>query len=199
MAMQDCFSLGSTVEVTTCYDEKIQGQVMAFDLNTKVLILKTNSELNAKNNDVFFVNLLFCKDINVKKENVNGAENYNQEPQSINLQRISNRVRNKVEQKKRLVSALKANVSDEARNLFMSLAKTLTFEQVAWNGPDIVVFNDVYIRPPYKPESVEVTTHGKQRELEYVRKLVLNRQEQNSNSSSSNSGTLVSSSSSGGV
>lgn len=37
--MQDCFSLGSTVAVTTCYDESIEGQVMAFDLNTKLLIL----------------------------------------------------------------------------------------------------------------------------------------------------------------
>lgn len=35
----DCFSLGSTVAVTTCYDELIEGQVMAFDLTTKLLIL----------------------------------------------------------------------------------------------------------------------------------------------------------------
>lgn len=99
-----------------------------------------------------------------------------------------------MEQKKRLVSALKANVSEEAQNLFMWLAKMLTFEQVCWNGPDIVVFNDVYIRQPYKPENVEVTTHGKQRELEYVRKLVLNRQEQNNSSSGA---STVSSSTSG--
>jgi protein LSM12 len=113
---------------------------------------------------------------------------------------LSNRVRNQVEQKKRLVSALKANVSEEAQNLFMGLAKMLGFDQVCWNGPEIVVFNDVYIRPPYKPENVEVITHGKQRELEYVRKLVSNRQEQNNNSSSSSSSgasTTVSSSASG--
>jgi protein LSM12 len=100
-----------------------------------------------------------------------------------------------VEQKKRLVSALKANVSEEAQNLFMWLAKMLTFEQVCWNGPDIVVFNDVYIRAPYKPENVEVNTHGKQRELEYVRKLVLNRQEQNNSNSSSGASTISSSTS----
>jgi protein LSM12 len=92
------------------------------------------------------------------------------------------------------VSALKANVSEEAQNLFMWLAKMLTFEQVCWNGPDIVVFNDVFIRAPYKPENVEVTTHGKKRELEYVRKLVLNRQEQNSSSSGA---STISSSTSG--
>lgn len=83
------------------------------------------------------------------------------------------------------MSALKANVSEEARNLYMWLAKMLTDEQVCWSGPDIVVFNDVFIRAPYKLENVEVTAPGKTRELDYVRKLVSNRQEQNNNSSSS--------------
>lgn len=77
----------------------------------------------------------------------------------------------------------------------MWLAKMLTCDQVCWNGPDIVVFNDVQIRPPYKPENVEANTHGKQREVEYVRKLVLNRQEQNNNTSSSGASTVSSSTS----
>lgn len=93
-----------------------------------------------------------CKDVTVKKE-INGAEN--QEPQSINLQRVgpiqiftflmkfndqnlqllyislqlSNRVRNQVEEKKRLVSALKANASEDAQNLYMFLAKMLNGHQ----------------------------------------------------------------------
>lgn len=33
------FTLGSTVSITTCYDELIEGQVMAFDFKTKLLIL----------------------------------------------------------------------------------------------------------------------------------------------------------------
>lgn len=83
------------------------------------------------------------------------------------------------------MTALKANVSEEARNLYMWLCKMLRDDQVQWSGPDIVVFNDVYIRQPYKPENVEVTTHGKQRELEYVRKLVSNRQGEQTSSSGS--------------
>lgn len=41
MAQIDCspLQIGSTVSVLTCYDEAIEGQVMAFDLNTKLLIL----------------------------------------------------------------------------------------------------------------------------------------------------------------
>jgi hypothetical protein len=55
-----------------------------------------------------------------------------------------------VEQKKRLVSALKADVSPEAQNLFMTIAKTINNNEVTWQGKNIVVFNDVMIKPPYK-------------------------------------------------
>jgi hypothetical protein len=57
------------------------------DFSTRTFA-ESNSETSAKLNDVFIVNLLYCKNIDVKKEQ-NGAENHNQEPQSINLQRVS--------------------------------------------------------------------------------------------------------------
>jgi hypothetical protein len=59
---------------------------------------------------------------------------------------------------------------------------------VQWNGPDIVVFNDVIIKPPYQVENVEATANDKQRQVEYVKKLVLNRHKQ-LNSSGASSAT----------
>lgn len=47
---------------------------------------------------------------------------------SFELQ-LNSRVRNTVEQKKRLVSALKANVSEEAQNLFIWLGKMLPSDE----------------------------------------------------------------------
>lgn len=84
---------------------------------------------------------------------------------------LSNRVRNQVEGKKRLVSALKANVGEEAQTLFMAISKTLSIDEVCWNGPDIIVFNEVTIKPPYKAENVEVRSEN-HRQLEYIKKLV---------------------------
>lgn len=43
-----------------------------------------------------------------------------------------------------------------------------------WNGADIVVFNEVVIRPPYRVENVEAKSPGKQREIDYIKKLVMN-------------------------
>ena len=102
-------------------------------------------------------------------------------------------MRNQVEQKKRLVTALKADVSPEAQNLFMTISKTLSaqdevsshhtflilipfiliiipFFQVYWSGANIVVFKTVTIKPPYKTENVFGVAES--RDFIYVKKLV---------------------------
>ena len=70
-----------------------------------------------------------------------------------------------------MVSALKANVGEEAQTLFMAISKTLSIGEVCWSGQDIIVFNEVTIKPPYKAENVEVRSEN-HITLEYVKKLV---------------------------
>lgn len=38
-AVSDCFTVGSTVACTTCFHKNIEGEVLAFDPETKMLIL----------------------------------------------------------------------------------------------------------------------------------------------------------------
>lgn len=161
--VQDCFSIGSTVACTTCYNQNYEGEVLAFDQQTKMLILKCSSN-NSTHNDVYIVNLALCSDVQVKKE-VNSIPD---PPMSLNLQRLSTRVRNQVEQKKRQVSALAAGVSQEGQNLFLAIARTIN--QVSWSGPNIVVFQDVTITPPYKVDNVVGSPDSRQ--LTYVKKIV---------------------------
>lgn len=55
-AVSDCFSIGSTVACTTCFNQNIEGEVLAFDPLTKMLILsillqnklRENSKTNRK-------------------------------------------------------------------------------------------------------------------------------------------------------
>uniref|UniRef100_A0A182NMW7 AD domain-containing protein n=1 Tax=Anopheles dirus TaxID=7168 RepID=A0A182NMW7_9DIPT len=178
--VQDCFSIGSTVVCTTCYNANIEGEVLAFDQQTKMLILKCPSaSKSAKLNDVYIVNLAMCSDVQVKKEVCIVPE----QPLSLNLQRLSTRARNQVEQKRLQLSALSAGASPEGQNLFMAIARTIN--QVTWSGPNIVVFKDVTITPPYKVDNVNCSSD--QRQLSYVKKIVEKHENDQANTNQSTS------------
>ncbi|GLV38433.1 LSM12 homolog a [Carabus blaptoides fortunei] len=131
-----------------------------------MLILKcpsTNGQIGL--NDVHIVNLSLVSDVQVKKEVTTIPE----PPQSLNLQRLNTRVRNHVEEKRRLMSALSAGVGPEGQRLFIAIAKTIN--EVQWCGSNIVVWNQkVVISPPYQVEDIKGNTQSK--EYGYIRKVV---------------------------
>lgn len=101
--VSDCFTIGSIVATRTCYDEDIEGEVLAFDPQTKMLILKCpSSSGDPKRHDVNIVNLSLVSDVQIKKEVTAVPE----PPASLNLNRLNTRVRNSIENKRRLVSTL---------------------------------------------------------------------------------------------
>ncbi|XP_020709843.1 protein LSM12 homolog A-like [Athalia rosae] len=164
--VSDWFSIGSTVACKTCYNKEIEGEVLAFDPQTKMLVLKSPSSCGrASVNDVHIVNLALVSDVQVKREvSPTGGD----PPQSLNLNRLNTRVRNQVEAKKCIVKSLQAGVSPEGQKLFIAIAKTI--QQITWSGPNIVVLNDVTIAPPYKLDNV----HGNEQSKAYnhIRKVV---------------------------
>ncbi|XP_063705655.1 LSM12 homolog A-like [Culicoides brevitarsis] len=165
-AVTECFSIGSIVACTTCFNQEIVGEVMAFDQQTKMLILKCDTTEDSKLKDVYFVNLDFCSNVHVQVE----AQLPPDMPPSLNLQRLSTRVRNKVEEKKRLVSALTAGVSPEGQQLYLAITKLV--DQVTWEGPNIVINQDVFITPPYTVDNVIGKPGSRERQITYIKKLV---------------------------
>ncbi|VEN46823.1 unnamed protein product [Callosobruchus maculatus] len=165
-AVSDFFSLGSVVWCRTCYNQEVEGEVLAFDPQTKILILKcTSSNGDPKLNDVHFVNLSLVSELQVKKEVTNVPET----PQSLNLQRLNTRVRNQVDEKKRMLQAISANVSSEGQSLFIAIAKTIS--EVRWSNSEIVVWNqEVIISPPYQLENIQGNSNSK--EYIYIKKVV---------------------------
>ncbi|KAG5891104.1 hypothetical protein JTB14_028492 [Gonioctena quinquepunctata] len=165
-AVSDFFSLGSIVWCRTCYNKEIEGEVLAFDPPSKILILKcvpTNGD--PKLNDVHFVNLSLVSELQVKKE----VNHLPEVPQSLNLQRLNTRVRNQVDEKKRMLQAISANVSSEGQSLFIAIAKTIS--EVRWSNSEIVVWNqEVIISPPYQLENIRGNINSK--EYGYIRKVV---------------------------
>ncbi|KAJ8984168.1 hypothetical protein NQ317_017821 [Molorchus minor] len=154
-AVSDIFSLGSVVWCRTCYDKEIEGKFLAFDPQTKILILSIlflhgcKPEQNIvcecaslsgdpKLNDVHFVNLSLVSELQVKREVTNVPD----VPQSLNLQRLNIRVRNQVDEKRRMLQAISANVSSEGQSLFIAIAKLIGHE-VRWRNSEIIVYNEV--------------------------------------------------------
>ncbi|KDQ97900.1 LSM12-like protein A [Zootermopsis nevadensis] len=179
--VNECFSIGSIVACKTCYNKEIEGEVLAFDPQTKMLILSIllnfrtsiilycRAECPATNgqtplNDVHIINLSLVSDVQVKKE-VNTVP---EPPQSLDLYRLNIRVRNQIDEKRRLVTALSASVPPEGQKLFYAISKTI--KEVSWQGSNIVVFDTVTITPPYKLDNVRA--HAECKALMHIRKVV---------------------------
>ncbi|XP_050315749.1 LSM12 homolog A-like [Anthonomus grandis grandis] len=165
--VNDLFTLGSVVWCRTCYNTEVEGEVMAFEPLNKMLILKcASTNGDSKLNDVQFINLSFVSELQVKKE---GAPYYDL-PNNLNLQRLNTRIRNQVEEKKRMIQAISANVSTEGQTLFIALSKMIV-GQVRWRNSDISVWNqEVTISPPYQLANVRGNANS--REFKYILKLV---------------------------
>ena len=160
----DCFNVGATVSCRTCLDKDIEGEVVAYDAASKMLIVKSDASSGRPSlNNIHMLNLSFVSKVEVKKDS--GSERP-PEPQSLNISRLNMRAREQIDKKKKLVNALKAGVSPDGQRLFMAINKTI--DEVNWDREEIVVMKNVRITPPYTPECVK----GDPAASNHVRKIV---------------------------
>jgi len=169
MAENEYFSIGSIVACTTCYQQKIQGEVLAFDLPTKMLAIKSPAS-NGKHsvNDVKFVNLSYVSDMKVLKEA--DREVSPQPLPNINVQKINARLRQSIDEKKRQVNYIGVGVSAEGQKVFNAIVKTIT--DCKWDRHNIIVMDEVIIKPPYGLEDCVCRGREDSRTLEHVKKIV---------------------------
>ncbi|KAF6210710.1 hypothetical protein GE061_013817 [Apolygus lucorum] len=193
--VSDYFAIGSIVACKTCYNTIVEGEVQAFDPQTKMLILKCPaSNGRPTQNDVYILNLSLVSDVQVKKEVTTPPEPAKQ----LNLKRINERVRGNIEAKRCLIDAIRAGVTPEGLMLFHTIGKTI--DEVTWDGPNIVIMNQVKITPPYKPDNIQGDGHTKA--YTHIRKIVEKHLKDNQHKSSKPADgetKLVSSSASSGV
>jgi len=158
------FNVGTIVSCKTCLDKEIEGEVLAFDATTRMLIVKSDPSSNRPSqNNVHMINLAFVSDVQVRKE----CKERPPEPNSLNIPRLNHRAREQIDKKKKLINALKAGVSPEGQRLFTAINKTI--DDLAWDKEEIVVMKTTRIRPPYTPECV---TGDTSKATDHVRKIV---------------------------
>ncbi|CAG2165655.1 unnamed protein product [Oppiella nova] len=170
------FTVGSLVSCLTCYDVRIDGEVIAFDYTKRLLVLKANSsDGNANHNDIHCLNLESVKDVTVKKE-VKREDVVNTQLPQINTSKVEDRYRRAVDERKRLAEAFNAGAGTEGIKLWLQLTKTMNKDVVVvWDGDCIIVDNSVRIAPPYKADNctpLKTRTNSPQNSLNYTKKLV---------------------------
>ncbi|XP_063874303.1 protein LSM12-like isoform X1 [Scylla paramamosain] len=199
----ECFNIGSTVTCKTCFNEDLQGEVLAFDPHVKLLTLKSpSSNGRSATYDIHMVNLSYVSQVTVMRE---AAGSPLPSLPSLNLSKISgkavhlsmgrspsmpsNRAKKSIDEKQRLIEAMQSGVSPIGQKLFLHIRKTM--EEVKWAGVSILVMGQVIISPPYQIENVKEQKEGKEsnsKTLPYVKKLV-DKFHQDQQSLSLNNGT----------
>ncbi|KAK8389819.1 hypothetical protein O3P69_009071 [Scylla paramamosain] len=183
----ECFNIGSTVTCKTCFNEDLQGEVLAFDPHVKLLTLKSpSSNGRSATYDIHMVNLSYVSQVTVMRE---AAGSPLPSLPSLNLSKLSNRAKKSIDEKQRLIEAMQSGVSPIGQKLFLHIRKTM--EEVKWAGVSILVMGQVIISPPYQIENVKEQKEGKEsnsKTLPYVKKLV-DKFHQDQQSLSLNNGT----------
>uniref|UniRef100_A0A674HDL5 LSM12 homolog n=1 Tax=Taeniopygia guttata TaxID=59729 RepID=A0A674HDL5_TAEGU len=158
------FSVGSQVSCRTCQEQRLQGEVVAFDYPSKMLALKCPSSSGKPNHaDILLVNLQYVSEVEI----INDRTETPPPLASLNVSKLANKARTEKEEKMSQAYAISAGVSLEGQQLFQTIHKTI--KDCKWQEKNIVVMEEVVIAPPYQVENCK----GKEGSaLSHVRKIV---------------------------
>lgn len=159
-SLAPCFTVGSIVRCKTCFGDNISGEVVAFDLGVKMLIMKCPSSNGGGDEqttcNVTIVNLSLCMDIEIVKEAIPPAEV--QQPEPIDLPMIRERYRYATEHRTLSCRSYHPNASPFGQALFRLLVKRFGDPAIIWqNKGDQVAINilrQVVIDAPYATENI---------------------------------------------
>jgi len=171
MPESDYFQIGMKICATTYHGQKIQGEVVAFDIASKMLALKSLPVSGKANvHDMNLLNLNLISNLVVLEE----APSEPPPPPKLNLAKIDSRVRANKEAKNQAINYIGINVSPEGQSLLHTIARTMN--EVRWDGADILVMDQVRIVPPYTAEHIIPLRHDQAEStkalLKHIRKIV---------------------------
>lgn len=162
---------GTKVVCTTCLDEKIEGEVVAFDYGAKVLIIKSTKNTKKNVTDIKMLNIGLMKSLEVIELSTKPAQSL----PIVDVEKLDKKINTALEQKRRAADKIGINVTPGAQKLFDTINKT--FNDVKWDGQTIVVMGDLKIEPPYK----ESTCYGNEKSREHIIKIVRKHNEEERN------------------
>lgn len=157
------FAPGDIVEVQTIHQETITGEVLAFEYNAKLLILKSppaNGSPSA--NNITCVNLGLCSKVNIisgPKSSQTLAE-LDKLP-DIDIKKVEDRMKKAIEERKYVVDLYKSGVAFEGIALFTKLQKTIGENPgISWDRDSIMIGKSIRISVPYRADCITIVGKG---------------------------------------
>lgn len=164
------FEPGQKVQCRTRFDDVYKGEVVAFDLSSKILILKSPSSSGiASNHDLHFLVLDSVSDVQILEEPK--SECLNDQLPNIEMKQITAKQSAALAERYSLVQAVGNGVSQEGLQLYTMLCKTYDRSNITWkDNVKIVVLNSVAIEPPYKEANCQPLSSKTEKEaVSYVK------------------------------
>lgn len=141
------FAVGCLLSIKTTLGDEFDGQVMAFDRFTNMLVLQEGLKSGPRRN-IRLLNANYIKDFSFLGQ---AEDPLDPKKSFLDLNRLQAREHLAVRQAEADAQRIGVGVTTEAQNIFDALSKTLP---VRWDKTVIVVMNEVRVSSPYLPESV---------------------------------------------
>lgn len=164
------FGPGQQVKCKTRFDDILKGEVVAFDLNSKILVLKSPS--SSTNYDLNFLVLDSVSDVEILEET---KSDQNIELPSLEMKQIKAKQTSAYNDRMRLVEAVGNGVSQDGISLYTTFSKKYDrASEITWKDKTkLVVMNSVIISPPYKESNCEpISPKTPKDAVNYVRNIV---------------------------
>lgn len=166
------FEPGQQVQCKTRFNDVFKGEVMAFDLNSKILILKSpSSSGTSSNHDLHFLVLDSVSDVAILEDTHGECNN---DLPSIEMKYIKAKQEAATKERMLIVQAFGNGVSQEGISLYAEILKKYNRpSDITWKDKvKIVVLNLVVISPPYKESDCEAISVKSKDALSYVKSIV---------------------------
>lgn len=159
--------IGAIIRVVTCLGNTVQGKVIAYDQQAKILALRTVAPNKPGSFDYSMVNISWCSKLDIIEEPSESPEPLS----NLNIQKLERRKKINIDNKKKEINSLGNDVTPLAQHLYFTILKTLN--EVEWDNKNIVVMNSVVIKPPYDENCCHGRTERSQSHaIEHVKKIV---------------------------
>lgn len=158
--------IGAQIKCVTCLGNNVQGKVIAYDQQTKMLALRAPVPNKPGYYDYTMVNVAWCSNLEVLEEPSESPEPIT----TLNIQKLERRKKLNIDNKLKEMNSLGNDVSPLAQHLYFTIYKTLN--EVEWEDKNIVVMNSVVITPPYDVNSCHSRSGEAHPAVEHVKKIV---------------------------